>query len=68
MVEQIRVQGLTDQEQKQDCGCGCGGDPSSNAKNDCGCGCGGGECGTTQQELVLVDAAQAAEMRQKANG
>ena len=63
MVEQVRVQELTTQEQKQDCGCGCGG---ATAKNDCGCGCGGSQCGTTQQELVLVDAAQVAEMRQRA--
>ena len=52
MVEQIRVQELITLEAKQDCGCGCG----------------GGECGTTQQELVLVSAAQVAEMRQKAAG
>ena len=50
MVEQVRVQELTDQEPKQDCGCGCG----------------GSLCGTTQQELVLVDAAQVAELRQRA--
>ncbi len=31
-------------------------------KQDCGCGCG---CGDAQQELVVVDSAQAAEMRQK---
>ena len=66
MVDQVRVQELTTQEQKQDCGCGCGGGFCGTAKNDCGCGCGGGECGTTQQELVLVDAAQVAEMRQRA--
>ena len=65
MVEQIRVQELTAQEQKQDCGCGCGGTQCGAAKNDCGCGC-GGERGVTQQELVLVDAAQVAEMRRKA--
>lgn len=63
MVEQVRVQELTTQEQKQDCGCGCGG---AAAKNDCGCGCGGSQCGNTQQELVLVDAEQVAEMRQRA--
>ena len=50
MVEQVRVQELTSQEQKPDCGCGCG----------------GSLCGTTQQELVLVDSAQVAEMRQQA--
>ena len=50
MVEQVRVQELTTQEQNQDCGCGCG----------------GGECGSNQQELVLADAAQVAEMRRKA--
>jgi len=66
MVEQVRVQELTTQEQKQDCGCGCGGGLCGTAKNDCGCGCGGGECGTTQQELVLADAEQVAEMRQRA--
>lgn len=64
MVEQIRVQELTTQEQKQDCGCGCG--SCGTAKNDCGCGCGGGSCGTTQQELVLVGSAQVAEMRRQA--
>ncbi len=63
MVEQVRVQELTAQEQKQDCGCGCGGGACG---GDCGCGCGGGMCGTTQQELVFVDSAQAAEMRQRA--
>ena len=66
MVEQIRVQELTTQEQKQYCGCGCGGSSCGTAKNDCGCGCGGSQCGTTQQELVLVDSAQVAEMRQRA--
>ena len=50
MVEQVRVQELTTQEQKQDCGCGCG----------------GSLCGTTQQELVLVDSARLAELRQRA--
>lgn len=50
MVEQIRVQELTAPEQKQDCGCGCG----------------GSACGTVQQELVLVDSARVAEMRQQA--
>ena len=63
MVEQIRAQELTTQEQKQDCGCGeslCG-----TVRNDCGCGCGGGSCGTTQQKLVLVNSAQVAEMRQQ---
>ncbi len=65
MVEQIRVQELTTEEQKQDCGCGCGGSLCGAARNDCGCGC-GGESGTTQQELVLVDSAQVAEMRQQA--
>ena len=50
MVEQVRAQELTTQEPKQDCGCGCG----------------GSQCGTVQQELVLVDAAQVAEMRQRA--
>ncbi len=66
MVEQIRAQELTTWEQKQDCGCGCGGALGGAAKHDCGCGCGGGECGTAQQELVLVDAAQGAELRQQA--
>ncbi|MCH7738436.1 MAG: hypothetical protein IH872_13675 [Chloroflexi bacterium] len=65
MVEQIRVQEVTTQEQKQDCGCGCGGGLCAAAKNDCGCGC-GGERGSTQQELVLVDAARVAEVRQQA--
>jgi len=50
MVEQVGVQELTTQGQKQGCGCGCG----------------GSLCGTAQQELVLVDAAQVAEMRQRA--
>ena len=68
MVEQIRVQELITQEAKPDCGCGCGGNQCGGAKNDCGCGCGGGECGTTQRELVLVSAAQVAEMRRKAAG
>ena len=68
MVEPIGVQELTIEEQKRDCGCGCGGDLNGAAKNDCGCGCGGGECGNTQQELVLVDSAQIAELRRKANG
>ena len=67
MVEQIRVQELITREQKQDCGCGCGGLRNA-AKSDCGCGCGGGECGTNQQELLLVDAAQVAEMRRQAAG
>lgn len=66
MVEQIRVQELTTEEQKQDCGCGCGGGLCATAKNNCGCGCGGGSCGTTQQELVLVDSAQVAERRKQA--
>ncbi len=66
MVEQVRVQELTAQEQKQDCGCGCGGGRYSTAKNDCGCGCGGGSCGTTQQELAFVDSAQVAEIRRQA--
>ena len=66
MVEQIRVQDLTTQEQRQHCGCGCGGSQCGTAKNHCGCGCGGSQCGTTQQDLVLVSAAQVAEMRQKA--
>ncbi len=66
MVEQIRVPELTTQEAKRDCGCGCGGGQCGAAKNDCGCGCGGSLCGTTQQELVLVSAAQVAEIRQKA--
>ena len=50
MLEQTRVQEMITQEQKQDCGCGCG----------------GGSCGTTQQELVLVDSTQVSEMRQRA--
>ncbi|MCI0844238.1 MAG: hypothetical protein J4N87_02705 [Chloroflexi bacterium] len=66
MAEQTGVQEVTAQEQKQDCGCGCGGDLSAAAKNDCGCGCGGDSCGSTQQELVLVNAAQIAEIRQQA--
>ena len=64
MVEQVRVQELTPQAQKQDCGCGCGG--ASCGGNDCGCGCGGNSCGTAQQVLVLVDSGQVAEMRKKA--
>ena len=66
MAEQTGVQEVTAQEQKQDCGCGCGGDLSATAKNDCGCGCGGDSCGSAQQELVLVDAAQVAEIRRQA--
>ena len=50
MVEQVIVQELATQGLKQDCGCGCG----------------GSLCGTTQQELLLVDAAQVAEIRQRA--
>ena len=65
MVEQIRVQELITQQQKQDCGCGCGGSSCGAAKQDCGCGCGGSQCGTAQQELVLVSSAQVAEMRRK---
>ena len=65
MVETITAQELTADEQTQDCGCGCGGDA---AKSDCGCGCGGVRCGTTQQELLLVDPTQVAEMRRKAAG
>ena len=49
MVEQIRAQELTTQEQKHDCGYGCG----------------GGSCGTTQQELILVNSAKVAEMKQQ---
>ena len=66
MAEQVRVQELTTQAQRQDCGCGCGGGACGTASGDCGCGCGGGACGTIQQELVLVDSAQVAEMRQQA--
>jgi len=66
MAEQVRAQELTLQEQKQDCGCGCGGGACGTASDDCGCGCGGGACGTIQQELVLVDSARVAEMRQQA--
>ena len=66
MVEQTRVQELTDRGQRQDCGCGCGGVLGAAANNDCGCGCGGDRCGTTQQELVLADAARVAEMRRQA--
>ena len=65
MVELNTIQETTAGQQSQDCGCGCGGDA---AKSDCGCGCGGVRCGTTQQELLLVDAAQVAEMRRKAAG
>ena len=50
MVEQIRAKELTAEVQEQDCGCGCG----------------GGECGNTQQELLLLDSAQVAQIRQKA--
>ena len=50
MVEPVGAQEVTTPELKQDCGCGCG----------------GWSCGTAQQELVLVDSAQVAEMRQKA--
>ena len=50
MVDQVRVQELIPQEQKQDCGCGCG----------------GGLCGTGRQELVWVDSSQVAEMKQRA--
>ena len=64
MTEQVRVQELTTQEQKQ--GCGCDWSLSGIAKNDCGCGCGGSLCGTTQQELVWMASAQVAEMRQRA--
>ena len=49
MIEQVRVQELTTQEQKKDCGCGCG----------------GSMCGTAQQELVWVDSAQVAGMKQR---
>ena len=66
MVEPIRVQELTAEEQQQDCGCGCGGGLRSTAANDCGCGCGGSQCSTTQKELVLVDAAKIAEIWQRA--
>ncbi len=66
MVEQVRVQELTPLEQKQDCGCGCGGSLCGTIKNVCGCGCGGSLCGTAQQELVWVDSAQVAEMKQRA--
>ena len=51
-------------EQAQDCGCGCGCDQGETAANDCGCGCGGSSCGSvTQQELLIVDAKQIAELR-----
>ena len=63
MAEQIDSQGLNNRE--QDCGCGCGGGLCGTAQGDCGCGC-GGDLWTNQQELVLVDAGQLAEIKQQA--
>jgi hypothetical protein len=64
MVEQVRAQDLDTRELRQDCGCGCGGGQCGTVRQDCGCGCGGGQCGNTQHELVWVDFAQLAEIKQ----
>lgn len=65
MVEQAGIHGINQPEEKQDCGCGCGGDSCGPDGQECGCGCGVGGCVMSQQELVLVSSAQAAEMKQR---